>query len=76
MHYAVEILENEENENIIHRTSCLIISGKIYPIGEFATYDLALSRAKQLGFVNLNGCYWCCYWHLTPSAETAESSAT
>lgn len=74
MHYAVEVPSCEGDENIIHRTSCIILSGKIYPLGEFATYDLARLRAKELGFVNLNGCFWCCYWHLTPSAEAEQSS--
>lgn len=74
MHYAVEAKPGEEGENIIHRTSCIIVSGRLYPIGEYGTYDSALLRAKQLGFVNLNGCYWCCHWHLTPSAETEQSS--
>lgn len=30
-------------------------------LSEFATYNSTLERTKQLGFVNLNGCYWCCY---------------
>jgi hypothetical protein len=77
MYYAVEVRRGgvgKESGHIIHRTSCIVFSGEIYPLGEFTSYDLALSRSKQLGFINLNGCYWCCHWNLMHSAETEQGS--
>jgi hypothetical protein len=72
MDFAVEVKEGDEIEYIIHRTSCLIVSGRLYPLGDFPKYDLALSNARRLGYTNLNGCYWCCYWNHASSAEVTE----
>jgi hypothetical protein len=72
MNFSVEVKGSDEIENIIHRTSCLIASSRLYPLGDFYKYDLALSEAKQLGYTNLNGCQWCCFWNHTTSVELQE----
>lgn len=58
MDFVVEVWDGDGRENIIHRTSCIIVSDKLYSLGVFATYDSALLGARQMGYVNLNGCYW------------------
>jgi len=63
MEFAIEIRCDEESENIIHRKSCIIAPGRLYPLGKLTSFDLALSKAKKLGFMNLNGCHWCCFWN-------------
>jgi hypothetical protein len=65
MEFNIEIRDEQCGENIIHRTSCLIVKGRIYPLGEFATFNSAFINAKELGHTNLNGCYWCCFWNHT-----------
>lgn len=75
MDFVVEVRDGDGSENIIHRTSCIIVSDKLYPLGVFATYDSALLGARQMGYVNLNGCYWCCYWnHSSTSPEEIDSA--
>lgn len=66
MHFNLELPDDEGGGNIIHRASCLIAAGRLYPLGEFTTYHSALVKAKQLGYKNLNGCYWCCFWNHSP----------
>jgi hypothetical protein len=63
MEFSIEVQDNEHDENIIHRTSCLIVKGHINLLGEFPTYNAALINATELGYTNLNGCYWCCFWN-------------
>lgn len=70
MEFYIEIKKGEKDESIIHRASCLVASVRRYPLGELITYNSALLRAKQLGYTNLNGCYWCCFWnHISSSCQ-------
>lgn len=72
MEFSIEVRDGDGSENIIHRKSCIIVSDRLYPLGEFATFHSALQGARQIGYVNLNGCYWCCYWNHTSSAHPEE----
>ena len=78
MKFKLEVLQSISNKDrwaVIHRASCSAsaVSGQTYPIGEFSTYESALLKAKLLGYTNLNGCYWCCFWNHVSSAHTENS---